>query len=103
MEESQTNLNEQELREFILNKNTKKFHLPTCSSVDSMAEKNKEIYEGTVDELNGDKMNGAGLILRGELMQQFGKIVGGDFYILPSSCHEVFVIPESMGMDVKEL
>lgn len=51
VEESQTNLNEQELREFILNKNTKKFHLPTCSSVDSMAEKNKEIYEGTVDEI----------------------------------------------------
>lgn len=53
VEESQTNLNEQELREFILNKNTKKFHLPTCSSVDSMAEKNKEIYEGTVDEIKG--------------------------------------------------
>ncbi len=51
VEESQTNLNEQELRKFILNKNTKKFHLPTCSSVDSMAEKNKEIYEGTVDEI----------------------------------------------------
>ena len=51
VEESQTNLNTQELREFILNKNTKKFHLPTCSSVDSMAEKNKEIYEGTVDEI----------------------------------------------------
>jgi DNA-entry nuclease len=33
VEESQTNLNEQELREFILNKNTKKFHLPTCSSI----------------------------------------------------------------------
>lgn len=52
---------------------------------------------------NGDKMNGAGLILQGDLMQQIGEIVGGDFYILPSSCHEVLVIPESMGMDVKEL
>ena len=52
---------------------------------------------------NGDKMNGAGLILQGDLMQQIAEIVGGDFYILPSSCHEVLVIPESMGMDVKEL
>ena len=52
---------------------------------------------------NGDKMNGAGLILQGDLMQQIGEIVGGDFYILPSSCHEVLVIPESMGMEVKEL
>ena len=48
-------------------------------------------------------MNGAGLILQEDLMQQIGEIVGGDFYILPSSCHEVLVIPESMGMDVKEL
>ena len=52
---------------------------------------------------NGDKMNGAGLILQGDLMQQIEEIVGGDFYILPSSCHEVLVIPEAMGMDVKEL
>ncbi len=52
---------------------------------------------------NGDKMNGAGLILQGNLMQQIGEIVGGDFYILPSSCHEVLVVPETMEIDVKEL
>lgn len=40
-----------EVREYILNVNTKKIHLPTCSSVDSMSDKNKEIYEGTIDEL----------------------------------------------------
>ena len=31
--------------------NTKKFHLPTCSSVDSMSEKNKKLYEGTIYEI----------------------------------------------------
>ncbi len=48
-----TNINNQkdEAREYILNVNTKKFHLPTCSSVDSMAGKNKKSYEGTVDEI----------------------------------------------------
>ena len=40
---------------------------------------------------NGDKMNGTGLILQGDLLQQIGKIVGGDFYILPSSCQLVYI------------
>ena len=36
---------------YILNTNTKKIHRPTCSSVSQMKEKNKQIYEGTVEEL----------------------------------------------------
>ncbi len=40
-----------EVSEYVLNVNTKKFHLPTCSSVDSMAERNKKVYEGTIDEI----------------------------------------------------
>jgi DNA-entry nuclease len=36
---------------YILNKNTKKFHYPTCSSVDRMKESNKEYYTGSREEL----------------------------------------------------
>jgi DNA-entry nuclease len=36
---------------YIANKNTKKFHYPSCSSVNDMKEKNKLYYEGTRDEL----------------------------------------------------
>lgn len=36
---------------YVINKNTKKFHLPTCSSVNDMAEHNKLMYEGTLQEL----------------------------------------------------
>lgn len=36
---------------YILNKNTKKFHYPSCSSVDRMKESNKEYYTGSRDEL----------------------------------------------------
>ncbi len=36
---------------YILNTNSHKFHLPSCSSVDSMSEKNKEDYYGTREEL----------------------------------------------------
>jgi DNA-entry nuclease len=43
--------NDTETRDYILNKNTKKIHLPSCSSVDDMAEKNKVSYNGTIEEL----------------------------------------------------
>lgn len=35
---------------YILNTNTKKFHYPSCSSVDDMNEKNKQEFFGTRDE-----------------------------------------------------
>ena len=42
---------EREEGHYILNTNSHKFHLPSCSSVDSMSEKNKEDYYGTREEL----------------------------------------------------
>ena len=43
----------QESREttYVLNTNTKKFHYPTCSSVDDMKEKNKQIYTGSREDV----------------------------------------------------
>ena len=35
---------------YILNMNTKKFHYPSCSSVNNMKEKNKREFTGTRDE-----------------------------------------------------
>lgn len=35
---------------YVLNKNTGKFHYPTCSSVNKMKEKNKEYFEGTRED-----------------------------------------------------
>ena len=35
----------------VLNTNTMKFHYPTCSSVDDMKEKNKQIYTGSREEV----------------------------------------------------
>lgn len=37
--------------QYILNTNTKKIHIPTCSSVDEMAKHNKMEYVGTIEEL----------------------------------------------------
>lgn len=36
---------------YILNTNTKKFHLPSCSSVNQMKESNKQTYTGNRDDL----------------------------------------------------
>ncbi len=36
---------------YILNSNTHKFHIPTCSSVSQMKEKNKGVYEGSRDDI----------------------------------------------------
>jgi Adenosine deaminase len=42
---------EAEIVHLVLNKNTKRAHLPDCPSVNDMKEKNKEFFEGTVQEL----------------------------------------------------
>lgn len=39
-------------REYVLNTNTKVFHLPECSYVGSISDENKEVYTGTRDSVN---------------------------------------------------
>lgn len=46
---------------YILNTNTKKFHLPSCSSVDDMSESNKQTYTGSRDELIEDGYSPCGV------------------------------------------
>lgn len=49
-EESQSSAAE-EARDYVLNTSSHKFHLPSCSSVEAMSEKNREDYHGTREEL----------------------------------------------------
>lgn len=51
LQSNNNNDTQQEIKEYILNTNTKKIHLPTCSSVNSMSEKNKQIVNGTIDDI----------------------------------------------------
>ena len=48
---------------------------------------------------NEDKMNGANAILDSKTMEDISEKIGGDFYILPSSLHEVIILPNTPGMD----
>lgn len=48
---TQTEPTSAEEAEYILNTGTRKFHLPTCSSVEQMDESNKEAYTGSREDL----------------------------------------------------
>ena len=45
---------------YVLNTNTGKFHLPTCTHASSIAEKNKEIFVGSRDDLLSDDFSPCG-------------------------------------------
>lgn len=51
---------------------------------------------------NSIKVNGASAVLDAKMMEEIAEKVG-DFYILPSSIHEVLVVPVRAGMDVESL
>ncbi len=50
-----------------------------------------------------DKTHGAGVLAYQDFMDQAAERVGGDFYILPSSIHEVLIVPDNGRMDLKDL
>lgn len=52
---------------------------------------------------NNQKLNGAAALLDEKMMEQIAERVGNDFYILPSSVHEVLIVPKEAGMDLKDL
>ena len=60
---------------------------------------NERIYVATVP----DKIHGAGVLAYENFMEQAAERAGGDFYILPSSIHELLIIPDNGVMDLKEL
>lgn len=48
-------------------------------------------------------MNGAGTLIYKDVIQQFAEEYQSDFYILPSSIHEVLLIPYDMTLEKKAL
>ena len=49
------------------------------------------------------KMNGACILLYDGVLEKFAEKIGGDFYILPSSVHEVLFVPANGDMDARYL
>ena len=52
---------------------------------------------------NRDKSEGAGVMVQDGVLKKVGELLGADYYVLPSSIHEVLVLPDNGEMDVKEL
>lgn len=52
---------------------------------------------------NDQQMNGAAVIFYPGQMEEIGKSVKGDFFILPSSTHEVLILPDDGGMTYQDL
>ncbi len=50
-----------------------------------------------------DKIHGAGVLAYQDFMDQAAERVGGDFFILPSSIHEVLIVPDNGNMSLGDL
>ena len=61
--------------------------------------KDEQMFVATVP----DKVHGAGVLAYQDFMDQAAERVGGDFFILPSSIHEVLIVPDNGRMDLKDL
>lgn len=52
---------------------------------------------------NKAKMNGASLLLQEDIRKQIGECLGSDFFVIPSSVHEVMILPDNGIFQVPEL
>ena len=48
-------------------------------------------------------MNGASLLLQEDIRKQIGECLGSDYFVIPSSIHEVLIIPDNGIFQVPEL
>lgn len=52
---------------------------------------------------NQDKSDGSGVMVQDGILEKVGELLGTDYYMLPSSIHEVLILPDNGNMDIKEL
>ena len=67
--------------------------------VGPLAPEDEQMYVASVP----DKVHGAGVLAYENFMDQAAERAGGDFFILPSSIHEVLIVPDNGQMDLKTL
>lgn len=52
---------------------------------------------------NGNRSNGASLIFHDDILEKIGKVIRSDYYVLPSSLHEVLILPDSTEMPIADM
>lgn len=50
---------------------------------------------------NCDRLNGASVLMYPKLLRDFAERIGSDFFILPSSVHELIFLPETDDVDIE--
>ena len=74
----------------------------------SPADNDEKVCEYTGEDIlyvltNSSRVNGAACILYDNLLKKFANDVHSDLYILPSSVHEVIIVPKKNAFDKSEL
>ena len=64
-----------------------------------VAPEDEQMYVATVP----DKVHGAGVLAYQDFMEKAAERAGGDFYILPSSIHEILIVPDDGVVKLKDL
>lgn len=60
-------------------------------------------HKGIYVLTNESRLNGAGILAQNNVLEKVGNLLQSDFYILPSSIHEVLVVPDDGTFALKEL
>lgn len=74
----------------------------------AQADNDEKVCEYTGEDIlyvltNSSRVNGAACILYDNLLKKFANDVHSDLYILPSSVHEVIIVPKKNAFDKSEL
>lgn len=64
-----------------------------------VAPEDEQMYVATVP----DMVHGAGVLAYQDFMDKAAEKAGGDFFILPSSIHEILIVPDNGKMNLKDL
>lgn len=101
------NISPEDLREQAFS-NTPKLLPPTLKSMASLLgnpEDETEDYEAAPFFIltNTSGVNGAGCLLYGDIIKNFAAMVGQDLIILPSSIHEVLLLPDTGDISYEEM
>lgn len=61
--------------------------------------KDEQMFVATVP----DKIHGAGVLAYKDFLEQAAERAGGDFFVIPSSIHELLIVPDNGQMDLASL
>lgn len=79
--------------------------------MDELGEEMKGIFDEEIDNSqipmfvisNNTKVNGAACILYKNVLKDFASVINSDLYILPSSVHEIILIPKTIDSNPNDL